>query len=537
MTPTMNTKKCHRSPIIRSTSAALSLLLLIAGSSARAQTTTAWQGDTSTTWGTNTNWAGDVLPSATVSALFNSTFSNQPQLTANQQTQGIWFATGVGQDVTIGKDASSRTLTITGNPTLNGQANAGILMDDSANRNLTIGDASLNSFTITLTNSTGFYVNNSGTLTLTGVSNVALGANTLTLGGNNTLGSIDIVKGITGTGGSIVVNTAGTVTIRAQNNYTGNTTLTAGTLNINNAKAFGTTAGTFVINGGTIDNTSGAAITFGNNNPINISGNFAFKGTQNLNLGTGSVDLSGGTRTITTSAGILTIGGVISNGGINKAGVGTLALSGNNTFTGATTISAGTLVLASTGTIDNSSGVNLGTSGSQGTLDLTAKTTGFTLGSNQTLSGYGNVTMAAGKTLTINGALAPGNSPGVIGISGNLTLGSTATTTMDLINYSLAPGTGFDQILLSGTTPALTYGGTLTLNLTGSTQLGVYHLFTGFSSQTGTFTGGINYSGGAGSFDYATGDLTLTAVPEPATWALLAFSLTTVLVLRRRRHS
>jgi hypothetical protein len=31
----------------------------------------------------------------------------------------------------------------------------------------------------------------------------------------------------------------------------------------------------------------------------------------------------------------------------------------------------------------------------------------------------------------------------------------------------------------------------------------------------------------------ATGDLTV--VPEPATWGLLAFSLTTVMVLRRRR--
>jgi hypothetical protein len=35
------------------------------------------------------------------------------------------------------------------------------------------------------------------------------------------------------------------------------------------------------------------------------------------------------------------------------------------------------------------------------------------------------------------------------------------------------------------------------------------------------------------TFDEATG--LLTAIPEPATWALLAFSLTTVVVLRRRR--
>ena len=170
---------------------------------------------------------------------------------------------------------------------------------------------------------------------------------------------------------------------------------------------------------------------------------------------------------------------------------------------------------------------------------MTAKSSGFSFGANQTLSGYGNVTMATGQTLTVNGGLAPGNSPGVITISGNLALGSGATTTMDLVNNTQAAGTGFDQIALTGTAPSLTYGGTLTLNVTATTALGVYHLFTGFGSQSGTFSAPISFSlpEAAGTFDYATGNLDLTAVPEPATWGLLAFSLTTVLVLRRRRNS
>ena len=37
------------------------------------------------------------------------------------------------------------------------------------------------------------------------------------------------------------------------------------------------------------------------------------------------------------------------------------------------------------------------------------------------------------------------------------------------------------------------------------------------------------------TFNQATGDL-VASVPKPATWALLAFSLTTVMVLRRRRR-
>ena len=250
--------------------------------------------------------------------------------------------------------------------------------------------------------------------------------------------------------------------------------------------------------------------------------------TRTFNVAGGGADLS---------IGVAITNGSSSAGSLTKTGTGTLTFSAANTYTGATTISAGTLVLGVSGTIANSSGVNLGTSGSQGTLDLTSKASGFTLGSSQTLSGYGNVTMASGKTLTVNGGLAPGNSTGVIAISGNLALGSSATTTMDLIDNTQAAGTGFDQISLSGTSPVLTYNGTLTLNVTATTKLGVYHLFTGFSSQSGTFTGGINYSlaGSAGSFNYTNGDLTLTAVPEPATWGLLAFSLTTVVVFRRRK--
>ena len=92
--------------------------------------------------------------------------------------------------------------------------------------------------------------------------------------------------------------------------------------------------------------------------------------------------------------------------------------------------------------------------------------------------------------------------------------------------------------MLSGTAPTLAYAGTLTLNVSLTTTLGVYHLFTGFSSESGTFSA-VNFvgaAGAAGTFNYTNGDLTLTTVPEPTTWALLAFSLTTVMVFRRRRR-
>ncbi len=518
--PSMKTTPSHRRPSHSSSLRALSVCLLLAGPMTHAAdtTTTAWSGTTSTTWATNTNWAGSLLPSATVSAKFDSTFANQPQLTSNVTTQGIWLATGVGQDVVIGKDGSARTINITGNATLNGQANAGILLDDSANHNLTLGDGSAGNYIIALTNSTGFYVNNSGTLTLQGLSNLNLGSNTLTLGGSNASGAISITKGITGNG-AIVVNTAGVVTINnTGNNYAGGTTLTAGTLNINNAKALGLTAGTFAINGGTIDNTSGAAIaSLSNNNAITIGGNFAFKGSNDLGLGAGAVNLGGATRTITTEAGRLTLGGAISNGGLTKAGAGTLALSAINSYSGTTTVSAGTLVLSGNGEINSSSSISV--------------SAGATIENNNNASSVTPALALAEGAAVLTSAATSAFAPTSLTLSGNLSDGWSA------ISLTATLGSG------------LIKSGDLTLSLTGITA-GTYNLTsgTGFS---GSFTtanvngsaltiSGSDFSGdniGGFDFDYtnSTNVLVVTAVPEPQTMVLLAVGLTAAMVLRRRR--
>jgi autotransporter-associated beta strand protein len=353
LTPLRMSKRTRQRPFL----SLLSVLLAASAGLADDTATTAWNGSVSTAWTDASNWANGT-PSGTKSALFNSTFANQPDYAPSSggNVHGIWLATGVNQDVTI---TQSKSIKIMGDATLGNQANAGILLDDTANHSLTMRSSQQ----ISLNTTTGFYVNNAGTLTLGGTASFNGNEKTLTLGGTNPSGQIVITRQI-GRGGdtlSLVVDTAGTVTIGRDaganpSYYTGGLTLNAGTLNLNHDRSVGT--GTFTINGGTINNTTNAAITFFNNNLIVIGGDYTFTGTTNLNFGTGAVDLVGGMRTITASAGTLTLGGVVSNGGLTKAGAGNLILSGVNTYTN-TTVSAGTLEITKTNCLYEASSVSI----------------------------------------------------------------------------------------------------------------------------------------------------------------------------------
>jgi len=111
--------------------------------------------------------------------------------------------------------------------------------------------------------------------------------------------------------------------------------------------------------------------------------------------------------------------------------------------------------------------------------------------------------------------------------------------TNDLTLVSTA-STGINS---NNTTSAYTMGLKLTLQVNG--DLLVAATFNGITNTTTVlaanvltttfnevaFTGAANTGGGGFNID----NIVVQTVPEPATWALLAFSLTTVMVLRRRR--
>ena len=190
----------------------------------------------------------------------------------------------------------------------------------------------------------------------------------ITLGGGNlpvnVLAGNVVINGQISDNGSpqtITLNGPGALTLNGSNNtYSGGTVLAGGLLNLGNASALGT--GPLTISGGSLDNTSGAAMTLSNNNPLNLNGSFVFLGSNPLNTGYGTVTLGAPTTAAVSGSGALTVGGPI--GGLfplTKNGPGTLVLAADNSYAGATTVSGGMLVLAGINTYTGGTTVSGGT--------------------------------------------------------------------------------------------------------------------------------------------------------------------------------
>lgn len=164
----------------------------------------------------------------------------------------------------------------------------------------------------------------------------------LTLSGSGTGGYSfgKIENSVTGVLSLVVnMNGAGAVLLTGNSTFTGGTTLSAGTLTVDNNSALGT--GTFTINGGTI---TSAASSRTSANPQVWGGDWTFGGANNWTAGVSTVNMTGN-RTVTVSgAGIPSVNSVISGtGDLTKAGSGTLSLGNFNSYVGKTIVREGTL--------------------------------------------------------------------------------------------------------------------------------------------------------------------------------------------------
>lgn len=219
----------------------------------------------------------------------------------------------------------------------------------------------------------------------------------------NTLTISAIIGGL----GSVNKDGEGILILNQSNVYTGTTTISDGTLQLD------------------------ASGTLSDSTPVNVSS----KGIFDVNVtntiasieGSGIIDIASSTTLTAGDANDKVFSGVIQGAGnFSKSGSGTLTLSGTNTYTGSTTINAGTISVASSANLGATPGSadadNIIFNG--GTLNTTAD---FTLGANKgiTMTGAGTIDIDAGTTLTYAGSITDS---GVLTKSGTGTLSLSGTS-------------------------------------------------------------------------------------------------------------
>jgi autotransporter-associated beta strand protein len=296
--------------------------------------------------------------------------------------------------------------------------------------------------------------------------------------------------------------------------------------------------GGFSISGNALTLDAGIVSTgnnaWGINSTLNAAQTFTSNASGLLTV-TGTVNTNGQDLTF-AGAGDHSVSGNITGGGnLNKTGEGKLTLNAANTYLGDTTISAGTLALGSAGSLQS----NSITLAPDAKFDVSLPTGGFDLATGRTLKGTGTIL----GNLTIHGTHAPGSSPGIQTLQGDYALAGNLE--LDLLDVT--PGSGYDQILLSGpgNFNAL-LSGTLTLDWTGFGGSADDSMLWILRNDTlGSLSGGFgNYLNGdsVGTHDdriwriwygadvdsgQLTGgnDVVLTPVPEPTLWLILSGGL------------
>jgi hypothetical protein len=269
-----------------------------------------------------------------------------------------------------------------------------------------------------------------GTLDVNGADGVQLSTNTGTANSSQLLltGGTTTVQAIKYGAAASVANSRGDVLVNSGSTlYIG-----SGGVSVVSANAY---TANFNANGGTI----GAKANWSTSVGIALTGNSTFR----------AADAASSSFDITLN------GGLSGTGGLTKTGGGNLNLNTANNYTGSTTITAGSLVLGASGSITSPTIVN------NGNFNVSAVTGGFTLASNQTLSGSGTVTGA----MNVVGTLSPGNSPGTMS-TGNLAWSNGGDYNWQVLDASGAAGTGYDTVSVTGTLDlaSLTTGG-FSLNL------------------------------------------------------------------------
>ena len=343
------------------------------------------------------------------------------------------------------------------------------------------------------------------------------------------------------------------IQMAADQNYTGGTTLNSGTLSVSHLANGNSTSG-IGASSSVAANLVFATVSTGPTATLEYTG--AGDTTNRLfslqNSRTGGGILNNGTGALTFSNN----GTIVINSG-NSTALKTVTLGGSNTADntfapkladvptataqGAVSFvkqDAGKWILTNANTYTGTTAVNVGTLLVNG--NQASATGNVSVASGAILGGTGTL----GGATTVNGILAPGSGGiGTLNIAANATWAGAASagSATDWV-FDLGASNTADKLAITGNfNKDTTLGTAFRFDFGGSTQLGTFTLAT-WTGTTGFSSGDFSYTnlggGDTGSFNISGTSLQFIAtVPEPATWALMAFSLTAVAVLRRRRNS
>lgn len=437
-----------------------------------------WDGSSSSTYSTGSNWVSGSRPTSTQIAIFDNVGAARSSVTldANRSVAGIRFASTATTGYTI---SGGNTWTLAG-------ALPYIQQKSSFNDTISVS-------TLALSASTVADVTGSGNLTISSI-----------LSGNNS----NLIKDGLGSGKVILSGnnsnwgSGGTAAVYINN----------GTLQAAHSRALGVNAAT-VSNGATLELSGSISPT----NALNLSGagvggNGALRSVSGANTASGAITLGADTTLSADTGASLTASGTITGAGKNL----TIAGAGNTTLSGAVTTGTGTLTTNSTGTVTLSGGsantftgdttVNSGTLVLNKTAGVNALAGNVTigdgsgtdtlrLGANNQIADTANVTLNAGGVLDVNAKTET--------IGNLVSASSTASVTLGGGNLTVTV-TNANNDNYAGT-----ISGSGTLNKAGTGTLTLTSASAGYSGTTNVNAGSIsmqnNQALGSGTINVASG--------------------------------